>query len=458
MRYFLSLLLLFAMPLFSFGQTSVPDFGVFENDEIQLKECDFDRSAEAIILFDKATTTYDDQYNMITDRRIRFKVLKESGIRRADIHLPYYSEDRFQSIGSVEAIVLTEEGGNLKTFTLDKKSVYDRKLNQLYSEVVFALPNVKVGSIIDYRYKITSESYSALREWYFQSDLPVKLSSYNLYMNPTLAFAYSVRKSALYPITIKQDKDLGRTLFEMKDIPGLRDEAYSTAERDFLQRVDFQLSNFTSRSGAAQTTSTTWPEMNKELLQSSYFGSQLNKDISDPALGLSLAAAKSADDKVKLVHGYVKKTMTWDHIDSKYSDEGIKKAWDKKKGNSGDINLILVNLLKQAGLQAYPLLVSEREHGKIDTTYPYLNQFNKIVALVQAEDRDYILDGSDNATPWFMIPPSLLNTKGFIIDKKRSGFYNINDNKRKYGSYIQFLGKVTEPGKMMVDATVNHNE
>ena len=121
---------------------------------------------------------------------------------------------------------------------------------------------------------------------------------------------------------------------------------------------------------------------------------------------------------MKRIHNYVRGTMVWDYIYSKYSNDNIKDAWDKKRGNSGDINLILINLLKEAELEVSPLLVSERDNGKVDTSYPYQDQFNKVVAYVTIGDKNYILDATEKQTPSHLVPFKLLNTKAFVVERK----------------------------------------
>ncbi len=58
------------------------------------------------------------------------------------------------------------------------------------------------------------------------------------------------------------------------------------------------------------------------------------------------------------IHNYVRKNMEWNNYGGIWALNGVKSAWKDKKGTSGEINLILVNLLKDAGLKASPLLVS----------------------------------------------------------------------------------------------------
>ena len=74
----------------AYAQMDFPEFGKFTTEEISLKQCPFDPEAEAIILLDKAVVNYDEEYHMITERRVRIKILSEKGIDRANIIIPFY--------------------------------------------------------------------------------------------------------------------------------------------------------------------------------------------------------------------------------------------------------------------------------------------------------------------------------------------------------------------------------
>lgn len=90
----------------------------------------------------------------------------------------------------------------------------------------------------------------------------------------------------------------------------------------------------------------------------------------------------------------------------------------KKSGTSGEINLILVNLLKEAGLEAYPMLVSERFHGKVNVAYPFIEQFNSVFACVIINNKKHYLDATDKAIAPHLTPSSILNTTAFLVNRK----------------------------------------
>ena len=140
--------------------------GHFTADDLSIKECVFDKDADAVVLHDVALSHYDDNYQLVTRRKIKFKILKEKGIGRANIKIRYYSDKDFEFISDIDAVVLNvNEGGAMVKDKLSNKNVYKKQLNRLYSEVSFSLPNVKVGSIIEYSYSSTMKNYGGLSDW-----------------------------------------------------------------------------------------------------------------------------------------------------------------------------------------------------------------------------------------------------------------------------------------------------
>jgi hypothetical protein len=110
--------------------------------------------------------------------------------------------------------------------------------------------------------------------------------------------------------------------------------------------------------------------------------------------------------------------MKWDEEDVRYTNDGTSEAWNKKAGNSTEINLILYHLLQKSGIKAYPMLVSTRDNGKINPAYPNGYQFNRTVAHIPIDSTNYyILDATSKYNIYNEIPVDLLNGFGFYIDK-----------------------------------------
>ncbi|RYZ61700.1 MAG: DUF3857 domain-containing protein [Chitinophagaceae bacterium] len=448
--------LAFLLPAFAAqAQQPVIDFGQVTRQELDMKECTFDKSADAVVLLDNAVAYFNDEHNLITERRIRLKILKQKGIERANIRIPYYSNNGFEILRNIEGAVITPTGnGGYNTTRLERKNIFNQQINSLYSVQSFAMPNVSVGSIIDYKYQSIMKSYGGLDRWEFQGEIPVVSSQYELAPIPNSEFAYSVYKTPELPIEIIPNKSEGKVKFIMNNVPGLRDEVFSATTRNFLQRVNFQFASYTNYMGKTDYTHT-WKTLATELLREKSFGSQADKDFSGIPFIKGLSPSLTAVEKLQAVYDFVQTNITWNEFNSKYSVEGSKSTLEKKKGNTGEINLLLVSLLRSAGVEAYPLLVSERRHGLVDTAYSFLDQFNSVVAIAYADGKQYVLDGTDKITPFFLVPSDLLNTIGFLIDKKKQGFVYFKNLPQKQREFIALTGEIKEDGTMKTNAVVS---
>ena len=238
----------------------------------------------------------------------------------------------------------------------------------------------------------------------------------------------------------------------MNNIPGLRIEPYMDAQRDYIQKVIFQLSGFTNRSGSKQEINTTWKLLANELMSQKEFGAQLDKDLKIDEIKLITQTATTDQDKLKAIYDYVKKNIAWNGYDGKYAIDGIKAVWDRKKGSAGEINLLLVNLLATAGIETYPVLAAERDFGKVDPTFPYIERFNKTIAFSIIDGKQFLLDATQDNCPAGLIPYPILGTTGFIVDKKKFDLIEIASGNKSYKNNISVNGVIDPKGVITAEA------
>jgi len=450
-----TILLFLFISLVSFSQMEFPEIGNFTAEEISLKQCSFDPEAEAVILLDKAVVNHDDEYRMITERRVRIKILNEKGLDRANIIIPFYHKDDFETISKVVAYTFNfDESGRQSSFELEKNSIYTEKRNNYYSLIKFALPAVKAGSIIEYHYVSTMKHYGGLDEWKFQSDLPTIRSSFLLEVIPRAEFAYTVQKKPFLNIQIKNMASEGRVYFEMNNVPALRIEPYMDAQRDYIQKVIFQLSGYLSVYGSKLSVNTTWRSLAYELMGDKQFGSQLDKDLKIEEINTLTLPESTQQGKLRVIYEFVKKNIAWNGYDGKFAPDGLKAVWERKKGSAGEINLLLINLLNSVHIEAYPVLAAERDFGKIDTAYPYIERFNKTVAFAIADGKQYILDATQENCPAGLTPFPLLGTKAFLVDKKMFNIIKISPGISYYKNVTTIKGIMDAKGLITAEANV----
>ncbi len=448
MRRYIFFSIFFSITAFNsiFSQNSLPDYGDYSAEEISMTETALNKDAEAVVLIDEGNSYYDDNYQLITERRIRIKILTQLGVDRGTVSILFYSKEGYETIRKVDG--MTYNAGDAKPASkISNKSVYTERVDDKYSRIKFALPNVKPGSIIEYKYISVMKNYGGLEDWYFQTDIPTLKSCYKLEVLPNCDFSYVVYKKSYYNVRIVPPRDNGIIYFEMNDIPGLKSEPYMDAVRDYLQKVEFKFSGCMNQFGIMKEVNDTWKSVANELATSEYLGTTYKTNLPVPMdLSASVVTAPNDLAKVVAIYNYVKNNFGWNGYHGKYAPDGLKKVWEAKTGSAGELNLLLVNLLHSFKFDAKPLLVAEREFGKIDPKHVYVDRFNKTLAYVNVAGRNLILDATNKYCPATLIPYSVLNTYALLIDKKTDALLAIESTDEKYKNTVVVTAAIGKDG------------
>ncbi len=420
-----------------------PPYGIFTPQDTVLKQVDFDKDANAVVIHDLGRSEYNESYNVITTvHRVKIKILNDRGIDNANITIRYYSKDDFEFLSGIDAVIENHySDGQITTEKLNRKDIFNIKVNPFYSETRFTLPNVRAGSIIEYTYSSNIKYYSGLTDWSFQSYLPTISSFYKLAIVPNTEFTYKVHKLQSFPMEVGR-KPGGRVNFKMENIPALHDEAYMDSRIDNLQRITFLLSPF-SKISLKEKYKDSWDALAEELLYQPAIGGQLRQSLSGTEDFIRVTKAiPDVIERVKATYQFVQQRMSSNGYISKYSEDGIKKAWKKGTGTSGEINLVFVNLLSNVDVPACLMLTNERFRGKIDINYPFIDQFSNIVAYIKLPEKPLIIDASDTKTPINLVPFNLLNTYGCKLDRNAPALITIENDKLWHDNRIKIIGTI----------------
>ncbi len=458
MRIILFLFFLSCLSTTGLTQSPLPKFGIYSLEEMEMKECSFDKEAEAVILIDEGISEYDEDHRLITMRRVRIKILNARGMDQGNIVIPFYSKDDFEIIQRIEGITYTH-GGSTAFSNLDKKSVFIEKVNDRYSLVKFAMPNVKEGSIIEYKYESIKKHFGGLEDWRFQDELPTVKSRYKLQPVPNAEFRYVLSKKEDYDVIITPHAQAGLIYFEMNNIPGLRMEPYMDSPQDYLQKVEFQLSGYRSFTGYKEKINTTWEEIARSCADDEDLGGAVRKPLTVPAdLQVAVAAASTEEAKIVAVYDHIVKNYTWNQLHSKYATQSLKKVVESKLGTSGELNLVLVNYLQSFGIEALPLLAADRKYGRVLPQNPLLDRFNKTAVYVHTAAGILILDASDASCPPGLTPPSLLNTFALPVKRDNSTLVEIKSTKASFQSHIRINATLDSLGNLSGRAVITSDE
>lgn len=434
------------------------DFASPSSEEVYLKSCSFAPDAAAVILR-KDATIIPDGYKMFSYIRTRIKILKPTGTNEGNIKIRYYNVGEVERISNLSAVTINYDAQGVKKMAvITSKDIHYTKEDQYYSTITFSMPEVREGSIVEFSYLSERRSYKAIDYWYFQGELPVLHSMFDYTIMPGAEFSYRVLKSSELPIQLKEHKTDGRLVFTMDNLPGVPDEPFMDAKRDYLSRVELQM-NSVGTSIDRQKFVATWPELTQELLRDEDFGQAIQKKISGTEELINQAKLiGDVKDRMNFIYRQVQQRLNWDGYIGIYAAEKLKTIWEKKQGSTAEINLILLNLLNAADVPSSPLLVSDRSHGKVSTSHPFISQFSKVVAYVEISGKYYFLDAAGRQVKTELIPENLLNTQGYLVERKTSRFVTISDPLHFEKRNVSIAGKVSPDGMLMGQVFVSDQD
>ncbi len=423
-------------------------FGELTQFERQFTSYEKDQAASAIVLYEKA-----DNYFEVIHQRIwlikeyhgKIKILTDQGYGEGTISIPIYKGEN--SSEKVEGVRAITHNGTLKT-SLSPNGLYTKQISERFSELTFTFPNIKVGSILEYRYKLISPFIYNLSGWTFQSGIPKIYSEYNASIPANYRYNRNLSgylKLAINESTVKKGcfvvegfneaADCEVLKYAMKDIPAFRDEEFMLAASNYNSRIDFELSEYHRLDGTTDKYTKSWEDVDREFRGDQNIGRQLTKKgYFEKNVPESLLMEGDALTRAKNIYEFVRKHYTWNGNYGIYRDIRVKEAFDEKIGNVGEINIALINLLNAAAIPTQLMLTSTRGNGLPKKSHPVMTDFNYIIARANIDGKVYWLDATDKHTPFGLLPYRSLNYYGRVMDFKNESFWEdlLIEDKNKY--------------------------
>ncbi|MFN7099404.1 MAG: DUF3857 domain-containing protein [Flavobacterium sp.] len=421
-------------------------------EELQEKRHPKDSTASAAILFEKGVVSFEysqsEGFKMITEVTTRIKIYKKEGYEWATKAIGYYiGSNSKDALSFSDVVSYNLVDGKIEKIKLKSDGLFDEKVNKYWNQKKITFPNVKEGSILEYKYTLRSSRFSELTEWSFQSSIPVNYSEFKTLIpeyfvyNPNLKgfivpkiskesgnklLSYSYRPEptpgASVVATTTQEKlefIEYRTTYLAENLPAMKQEAFVNNISNYTTSVAHELSLVKFPNQPMKTLSTDWASVTKTIYNSDDFGAELNKtgyfeeDLTNVLNGLT-----STDEKIHAIFNHVKKSVKWDGYYGYSCNDGIKKAYKDKTGNVGEINLMLTAMLRHANLNANPVLVSTRSNGI--SFFPSRTAFNYVISAIEVEDGLMLLDATEPNSSPNILPLRVLNWEGRLIRKDGS--------------------------------------
>lgn len=447
MRYLLFVIIILLAVVQLSAQDNGFPYGKVTYRELDIKSYEKDTAANAVVLdeFGEAYIDNSNDHNLIFEYHVKIKILKQKGVELANVEIPLWKSDsRYEKINAVKASSFTYENGSMRETKLDAKNVFTENVSKFWDLKKFAIPNVRVGSVIEYMYVLESPRIFNFRSWEFQGDIPKMHSEY--WAKIPANYKYNISMRGFYKLTKEEGEvikdcftpgggnkaDCGLMMWGMDHVPAFVEEEYMTAKSNFLSAINFELSEIEYFDGRKDKITKEWKDAELELRQSEKFGRQLRrgKEILDGHIDVILTGETDPLKKAQKIFDFIKYWYRWNEVYGIHSEFGVKKAFDTKVGNVADINLSLVAALRYAGFTTEPVLLSTRSNGLVTEIFPVISDFNYVIAQLTIDGKSYLLDATDDFLPFGSIPERCLNGKGRVLGDEQSSWLEIKPTDR----------------------------
>lgn len=445
-------LLLTLLFLSSFFQIKAQEFklGKVTIAELQEKQHPKDTTAVAAILFKTGVVRFvysqEKGFDMVTDVKVRIKIYKKEGYEWANQKVGYYIVNSSkENVTFTDAVTYNLVEGKIEKTKLKKDGEFDETINKYWAQKKITMPNIKEGSVIEYRYVINSPRIGELKDWNFQTSIPVNYSEFETsipeyfvykanqkgYVFPVVTaqkkprminYVYTIdHKNGAAPTRSNETLNFMETVtkYVAENLPAMKDEAFVNNIENYTCSVSHELSMTRFPNQADKFYSTDWNSVVKTIYEYDNFGTELNKTgYFEEEVGQLIKGMASTEEKIAVILGFVKAKVKWNGFYGYSCEEGVRKAYKTGVGNVADINLMLTAMLRFSEINANPVLVSTRSNGI--ALFPNRGAFNYVIAGVETEKGFMLLDATEIYSVPNILPLRDLNWFGRLIRKDGS--------------------------------------
>ena len=398
-------------------------------EELEMKSLPGYPGAAAVVLF-REEITKDDM--RVVQHYERIKILTEEGKKYANVELGFvsthdvggeYSGDD-KSLGDIQARTIHADGtiipftGKPYLKTVEKGRTKD--VGFAVQEKVFTLPDVDVGSIIEYRYATRySDSVFEAADWYIQGELYIKAAHYvwfptssDMIDNETQQLVSAISWFSILPGQVKVEPRLlpvksasGRDQYEyeltVKDIPPVVEEEFMPPTKSYSYRVLFNFTPFTTAAEYWKSRGKSW--------------SKRMNNFADPNPALVaasqtlIAGSATQDDKLKKIYATVmslentKFTRVHEAAEDKAAGRKVSSAADVlavERGSSTQLAQLFVGMARAAGMKAYLMFVPDRREELFTPQWLNFSQFDDVIAIVNVDGKEVYFDPGERYCPY----------------------------------------------------------
>lgn len=396
--------------------------------------------AKAVILYRSAKVfyTYTSRGFILNTRHtVRVKVLQQEGTELADVGIRYYSPESGayrDIITEVKGAAYNLEGNKTVVSKLSSDLKNRERVDKNHSVLKFSIPNVKVGTVFEYTYLLSSDFFWDIATWYAQLRVPVFYTEYEVETPEWFGFHSEQTGMNILPCerTFGQffihymGADISCTSniikFHGDTLHSVKGDHYIWSTNDYRTKVTNELSYTQLPRDYRRNYTQTWDDVLRKMMDDEEFGGRLS--LTNPLQAEQEAAEElqnmSVEEKTDFLRNMLINRLKWNE---KYGLYGLpaRKITTEESVNSATLNFVLLSMLRDAGVTAYPVVLSRRSHGRIPYTHPTIQALDATVLMVKTSDSTHFFTDAAAAQegyPLTQLPEDLMPDRALAIYSK----------------------------------------
>ncbi len=438
--------LLLCVSLSSFAQDkSSVKFGKITPEDFVLP-AGADTSHGAVIIADIGEAYFEGNtkggFDLFFKHVKRVKIIDKNGFEAAKEEIRLYASNSGKDkVSGLKGSTYNLEGGKIVETKLTNESIFADKLNKNILEKKFTMPAVKEGSIFEFSHTTSTGDWFNLQPWEFQGSYPCLWSEYTVAIPQFLGFVFLSNGYLKFDISEKKEKfgnfsiiedngaaqsdryNISSSIFVnrwvIKNVPALKEEKFTSTLSNHISKIEFQFSEY-RHPYIPKSVMGNWATASDALMKDEDFGADLSKPNNwlDDDIKLICAGATSAKQKAEKIYAFLRDNFTCTGHSALNLSMPLKQVFSKKNGNVVDINLLLIAMMQNAEIEAKPVLLSTRSHGRTNELYPMMNLFNYVICQLTVDKATYYLDASHPYLGFNKLPANCYNGHARVIDPK----------------------------------------
>ena len=434
-------------------------FGKVSKEEVLQKEHPVHKDANAAVLYRKQKVYYDlnehEGFNLFTEVHERIKIYNKEGFDWATKKIKRYTgkteeEDLVQLKGYTYNVI----DGKLEEEKLRNDEIFEEVTSRYNETTKFTMPAVTEGSVIEIIYKIKSPFLGSIGKTPLQYLIPLdklelevqvpEFFTFSRYLNlrsllnfdiqeTTENFSYNYTSTSRRGTRVVKSTASHNSInyalkvysIDRENIPALRREPHVDNLHTYAAFIDWELMFTKFPNSMVENYSQTWEGVASSIYNDLGIADELNRDnYYDDELDQVISGLSDPEMKAKAIFKFVKQKVKWNDYVGFYPDNGTKQAFEEGSGNTGDINLLLVSMLRYAKLEAHPVLLSTPSNGV--PVYPTRDGFDYVIAGLELNGNMLLMDATDPKAAMGELPKRARNWQGRLLKEKgKSAWINL---------------------------------